>query len=100
MSEPITEQQIRKFVEAWYLALDRHVSPEEGYTFVADKGLNIHFPDGDLVDFPSFKKWWDRVTNLFFDENHNVHTVDSKISGDRAELRVVVAWQASWFENP
>ena len=49
---------------------------------------------------PSFKTWYDRVTNLFFDENHVVQTVDADIKGDVAELIVVVGWQASWWEPP
>jgi len=40
------------------------------------------------------------VTNLFFDENHTVASVEAKIDGDRADARIVVAWQASWFEPP
>jgi hypothetical protein len=100
MSDPITVEGIRKFAAAWYLALDQHVPIEECYKFLADEGLNIQFPDGDIRDFNGFKKWYERVINLFFDENHNVQSVDATISGDQAEVRVVVGWQASWFEPP
>ena len=40
--------------------------------------LNMQFPDGDIRDYASFKKWYDRVTNLFFDENHYVQTVEAE----------------------
>ncbi len=100
MSNPITLEQIRTFVAAWYQALDFHVPIEQAYTLLADKDLNIQFPDGDIRDFASFKKWYDRVTNLFFDENHYVQTVEAKISGDEAVLDIVVGWQASWWEPP
>ena len=41
------------------------------------------------------------VINIFFDENHNVVSVDvTSSSADRAEVNVVVAWQASWFVKP
>jgi hypothetical protein len=100
MSNPITLDEIRKFAAAWYLALDQHVPIEECYKFLTDEGLNMQFPDGDIRDFGSFKKWYDRVTNLFFDENHNVQSVEATISGDQAEVRIVVGWQASWFEPP
>ena len=66
----------------------------------ADKGLRVIFPDGDITDLASFKKWYDRVTNIFFDENHNVASVQAQINGDEATLDVVVAWQASWWEPP
>jgi hypothetical protein len=100
MAEPITENQIKVFVAAWFRALDQHDPIETCNAMLADQGLNMQFPDGDIRDMVSFKVWYDRVTNLFFDENHTVQTVDAKIKGDEADLRVVVGWQASWWEAP
>ncbi len=96
----ITEEQIRKFAAAWYYVLDIHAPIEEAYKLLADKDLNMQFPDGDIRDFASFKKWYDRVTNLFFDEIHNVQSVKAEIKGNEAAVEVVVGWQASWFEPP
>ena len=100
MADALTQEQIKAFVAAWYLALDQHAPIETCYAMLADRDLNVQFPDGDIHDMASFKKWYDRVTNLFFDENHVVQTVDAKIKGDTAELIVVVGWQASWWEPP
>lgn len=100
VSSSMSTEQINAFVAAWYRALDFHLPIEEVYPYLADDGLNIQFPDGDIRDFASFKVWYDRVTNLFFDENHNVVSVDAKVSGDTAVLDIVVAWQASWWEPP
>ena len=100
MNQPITDDQIKRFAAAWYQLLDFHLPIEQAYTFLADSGLNIQFPDGDIRDFPSFKKWYDRVTNLFFDENHYVQTVDARISGDEAVADIVVGWQASMWNPP
>jgi hypothetical protein len=97
---PLTEGQIREFVAAWYRALDFHVPIEEAWTFLADRDLHMQFPDGDMRDFATFKKWYDRVTNVFFDENHYVHSVKARIGGDQAEVDIVVGWQASWWEAP
>ena len=99
-TDPFTEENIKRFAAAWYLALDQHVPIEECYKLLADKGLNMQFPDGDIRDLGGFKTWYDRVTNIFFDENHNVQSVEINVSGDRAEVDVVVGWQASWFEPP
>jgi len=96
----MTEKQIGSFVAAWFLALDQHAPIEQCNALLADKDLRMQFPDGDIHDLASFKTWYERVTNLFFDENHNVQTVDAEIEGDQARLRVVVGWQASWFEPP
>lgn len=92
--------QIKKFVAAWYQALDFHVPVEECYKMLADQGLNVQFPDGDIRDMAGFKTWYDRVTNLFFDENHYVKSVAAAIKGDEADLDIVVGWQASWWEPP
>lgn len=97
---PLTEDRIKQFVAAWYYALDVHAPIEECNRLLADKGLNMQFPDGDLRDLESFRKWYERVTHLFFDENHTVQSVKARISGDEAVVDVVVGWQASWFEPP
>ncbi len=100
MGEAITADEITPFVAAWYLALDQHVPIDEIWTLLADEGLNMQFPDGDIRNFDSFKQWYDRVTNLFFDENHYVQTVEPTFDGDEVVLDIVVGWQASWFEAP
>lgn len=96
----LTEDRIKEFAAAWYFALDVHAPVEECYRFLADEGLNIQFPDGDIRNLDGFKKWYDRVTRLFFDENHTVQSVKASISGEQAVVDVVVGWQASWFEPP
>jgi hypothetical protein len=96
----LTEEHIKRFAVAWYVALDVHAPVEECYRFLADKGLRMQFPDGEIHDFDTFKTWYDRVIHLFFDENHNVHSVRAEIGGDEAAVDVLVGWQASWFEPP
>ncbi|MEW6753387.1 MAG: hypothetical protein AB1505_20755 [Candidatus Latescibacterota bacterium] len=96
----LTEQGIREFAAAWYRALDIHVPFEEACTFLAEEGLRMQFPDGDITDHSSFRKWYERVTNLFFDENHTVQSVRTRINGQEGVVDVVVGWQASWWEPP
>lgn len=97
----IAEKQIKEFVAAWYQALDFHVPFEDAYSFLTtENDLKVVFPDGDITTRDSFKAWYDRVTNLFFDENHYVQTVEAQINGDEATLDIVVGWQASWWEPP
>jgi hypothetical protein len=99
-THPFAEDNIRKFVAAWYEALDIHAPVAVCYSFLADDGLKMQFPDGDLRDFDTFKQWYDRVTHLFFDENHTVQSVAIAGTGDERTLDVVVGWQASWFVPP
>jgi len=106
----LTEAQIKQFVAAWYLALDQHVPADECGSLVADN-VEMIFPEKTLHGKGDFLAWYaggtysdgekaPGVINIFFDENHNVVSVESKISGDEAVLDVVVAWQASWFVPP
>ncbi len=100
MSNPLTEAEIRRFIAAWYEALDFHVPIAQAYAMLADEGLKMQFPDGDIRDYDSFKQWYDRVTNLFFDENHFVNQVEAQIDGEYATVDIIVGWQASWWEPP
>ena len=96
----LNKENIADFVAAWYVALDVHAPIEECSRFLAAEGLRMVFPDGDITDLASFKTWYDRVTNIFFDENNNVHSVDAVVKGNEAAVDVVVGWQASWFVPP
>ncbi len=111
MSSPITREQIDRFAAAWYQALDFHVPTEEICKLVAEDDVQMIFPEKTLHGVGDFIAWYaggaysdgeqaPGVINIFFDENHNVVSVDSSISGDTAEATVVVAWQASSFTPP
>jgi hypothetical protein len=106
----ITKEQIDAFVTAWYLALDQHVPVEQAASLVSDD-VEMIFPEKTLHGKSDFVAWCiggpysdgDKapgVFNIFFDENHNVVSVEASIAGDTAELDVIVAWQASWFIPP
>ena len=100
MTNPITQESIEQFVAAWYHALDIHAPIQECRRMLADKDLNMHFPDGDIRDFGSFQKWYERVINLFFDEKHTIQKIEVRsATDDQVDLSVVVRWQASWW-NP
>ncbi|HUR32384.1 MAG TPA: hypothetical protein VM032_01220 [Vicinamibacterales bacterium] len=102
---------IKRFVAAWYLALDNH-APTEELTALLTDDVQMIFPEKTLPGLSDFKAWYaggkysdgtdaPGVINIFFDENHNVVSVE-KVGGTEAEpdLKVVVAWQAGWFIPP
>jgi hypothetical protein len=99
-AEILNEKRIAEFAAAWFRGLDFHVPLEEIARFLTDRNLRMEFPDGDIHDLADFKKWYDRVTNLFFDENHYVKSLKATIVGDQATVDIVVGWQASWWEPP
>lgn len=111
MSGAVTEEQIERFVAAWFQALDQHRPLEEVYGFLADSGLEMIFPEKTVCSLDDFKVWYlggrfsdgathPGVTNIFFDEMHGVVSIESKIDGDCADLDVVVAWTTLWVNPP
>jgi hypothetical protein len=102
---------IKKFATAWYLALDMHAPSEELMRLLSDD-VQMVFPEKTLPGISDFRAWYaggrysdgtdtPGVINIFFDENHNIASLDvTGLSSDQAEVKVVVAWQASWFEKP
>ena len=111
MSDVFSDDNLKKFAEAWYLALDNHAPAEEVASFLSDD-VQMIFPEKTLPTLADASAWYaggkytdgteaPGVINIFFDENHNVVSVErGKKSGDSLELTVVVAWQASWFVKP
>lgn len=106
----MTKEQIDAFVAAWYLALDQHAPIDQMARLVSDD-VQMIFPEKTLHGKSDFLAWCiggtysdgdqaPGVYNIFFDENHNVVSVEAQVSGDGADLDVVVAWQASLFIPP
>lgn len=101
MSSPIKREQIQEFATAWFRALDVHAPVDQCWSMLSDDDLHMHFPDGEIQDFVTFRKWYDRVINLFFDEKHTIRNVEvHSATEDRADVTVVVGWQASWWKAP
>ena len=85
-NQPLTEAEIGPFVTAWYLALDQHAPAEECLKLVADD-VQMIFPEKTLHGSRDFAAWYaggayadgevaPGVINIFFDENHNVVSVE------------------------
>jgi len=101
MTPPIAAEQIRAFAIAWFRALDLHAPIGECFAMLAENALHMNFPDADIRDYASFKTWYDRVINCFFDEKHTISDIEIlSANEDRAEMKVVVRWQAVWCNPP
>jgi len=101
MISPIKPEEIHEFATAWFRALDVHAPIDQCWSMLSDDHLHMHFPDGEIQDFVTFKKWYDRVTNLFFDEKHAIRKLEvQSATEDLADVTVVVGWKASWWKAP
>lgn len=101
MTSSATSEEIHKFAAAWFHALDVHAPLQECLGMLANDDLRMHFPDADIRDTAAFKKWYDRVTHLFFDEQHTIRSIKvNNSTDDLSELEVSVRWQSGWWEPP
>jgi hypothetical protein len=100
MAAPLTQEEIADMADRWYKALDVHAPIEELYAMLLDDGNEMMWPEGPTHGHAEFKGWYDRVTRLFFDEVHTITKVEAAIDGDRADVEVVVNWQAKTWNPP
>ncbi|MGH4033399.1 nuclear transport factor 2 family protein [Actinomycetota bacterium Odt1-20B] len=101
IQQEITAESVRRFVTDWYEALDRHDPLADVEPFLVSEGLVMHFPEGTSEGLDGFRSWYDTVTHKFFDEVHEVTSVETELAGpDRAEVKVVVNWQTSVWNPP
>jgi SnoaL-like domain len=98
--QQLNETKIRQLVEKWYQLLDVHASENELLPLLSDAGLEMQFPEGPLHGLEDFKRWYQTVTHTFFDEKHVLKEVTVTLSGDRADVKILVNWQAKRWRPP
>lgn len=97
---PLTADEIKSFAADWYRKLDVHAPMIELLPMLADADLEMKFPEATLRGQAAFESWYQGVIRIFFDEVHNVKEVTSEIKDDHADVKVVVAWEASVWKPP
>lgn len=93
-------QEIRSLADRWYAALDRHAPLSEVLEFLLDEGLEMQFPEGPVYGREGFAEWYKKVTSRFFDEEHVISKVEPEITGEVAQVSVLVNWQARIWDPP
>ncbi|MEY2832149.1 MAG: hypothetical protein RLZZ574_1407, partial [Cyanobacteriota bacterium] len=96
----LTEFEVKQLVDDWYLKLDVHVPIDEVLPLLAGETLEMQLPETTLHGLDGFKSWYDRVIHTFFDEVHTLQILDITIDGDRADVQLVVRWEASRWNAP
>ncbi|MEH2181614.1 hypothetical protein [Nostoc sp.] len=97
---PLTAAEINQLAVDWYLKLDVHAPLEEYIPFLAEENLEMRFPEATVYGFDGFKDWYDRVIRIFFDEVHTLKQVSVQLSGEEANVQVIVKWEASVWNPP
>lgn len=96
----LNNESIEKFAKDWYRKLDVHAPMVELLPMLADKELQMVFPEATINGWAGFEGWFQRVIRIFFDEVHTVKVVKPEITGDSAVVKVVVQWEASLWNAP
>lgn len=99
-SAPLTVDEIREMAAAWYRKLDVHAPMVEILPMLADEELEMVFPEATVTGWAGFEGWYQRVIRIFFDEIHTLKEVTPMIEDNRAEVKVVVQWEASMWNPP
>ncbi|MDQ4069354.1 MAG: nuclear transport factor 2 family protein [Actinomycetota bacterium] len=99
---PLTEDEVKRFMEKWYLdLLDKHAPMEEVTACVADDA-EMRFPEVTVHGIDAFRDWYDRIVNTFFDEVHVITRNDVTVApdGQSAEVKIDLNWQAKVWIPP
>jgi hypothetical protein len=98
---PIREAEVKTLAIDWYEKLTKKVPLNQYIPLLAKQNLKMEFPNGNLiVEWNSFQNWYEQVTNTFFDQIHILKHLEVKTIGDRAEVQIVVHWEASMWQPP
>lgn len=96
----LTQNEIRQFVDDWYLKLDVHAPISEVLPLLVGETLEMQLPETTLHGLDEFKSWYERIIHTFFDEVHTLQTLDITTTRDRADIQLVVRWEASRWNAP
>jgi hypothetical protein len=96
----LDDADVREMVTKWYQLLDVHAPEVDLLPLLSDAGLEMQFPEGPLHGLDDFKHWYETVTHTFFDEKHVLKEVNVTLSGERADIDIIVNWQARRWRPP
>lgn len=96
----LDETEVKRLVDDWYQKLDVHAPVDELLPMLAESSLEMVFPEATLTTIDEFKGWYHAVTNRFFDEVHEMKSLDIKPRGAEADVTLVVNWQARIWNPP
>lgn len=99
---PLTKSEVEHMVVDWYRALDVHKPMVEVLPYVSDGELEMVFPEATLRSLAEFEGWFQGVIRIFFDEVHTMQQLNVTIpaDGQRADVKLVVRWEASRWKPP
>jgi hypothetical protein len=98
----LSKEEVEQLVKDWYKKLDVHAPMVEILPMLADRDLEMQFPEATLRGHAEFEGWYQGVIRIFFDEVHTLKELNIEISEDKAQanVKLVVYWEASRWNPP
>lgn len=92
--------KVKKMVYDWFKKITDHAPVQEMIEFLNPENLEMVFPEATLKSLEDFKEWYKKVTHAFFDQVHELKMLDIVIKDGKAEVYLVVNWQARTWNPP
>ncbi|MET9958557.1 nuclear transport factor 2 family protein [Streptomyces sp. NPDC006326] len=90
----LTEGLVRRLVEGWCAALDRHAPAEEVQAFLVPDGLVMFLHEGTYKELEGFRSWYEGARRRYADESRTASSVrvrlDAPLSG---VVELVLSWR-------
>ena len=96
----LIKSDVNKLVYYWFKKLTDHAPIEEMIAMLSKDDLYMKFPETDFNNIDGFNNWYHAVTNKFFDQIHNILSLDISIESNIAKVTLVVNWQAKSWDPP
>jgi len=97
---PPTKEEVQQLAADWYSKLDVHAPMVDILPLLATEELEMKFPEATLRNLADFESWYQRVIRIFFDEVHQIKKCEVKVAGDKANVDIIVKWEASVWNPP
>jgi hypothetical protein len=94
----LTEGMVRNIIMTWYHGTNEH-SPVESLLMLLAGDVEMSYPNHPtpFIGLQAFRDWYGDVLQRYFDETHEIQSIDIALNGPRADATVVVRWEArSW----
>ncbi|MGH8907998.1 MAG: nuclear transport factor 2 family protein [Egibacteraceae bacterium] len=98
--EQLTAREVACLADELHRKLDVHAPVQSLLPLLAQDGFEIRISDGTFKGREGFERFYEGWIGRFFDETHEVKQLTVVSSGDRADVSVVVNWQARMWNPP
>lgn len=91
----LNENELKAFVYHWFSLFDRQAPPDNFLPLIADKGLEMAFPEATLHSHQDFLDWYNGIRNTILENSHDLSDISVTILPDgNYTVDVKIHWKA------